>query len=137
MKKKHYILLSIFVVLVSILSYGWCEYNRPPINVVDVEAELEFDADDLINLFTSNSLEESKGLANRVTQISGEITNILFKESTIVINGAIRCEMNQSLSEILVKKNISMSIGDAIKIKGIFGGYDDLMEEILFVRCNF
>lgn len=131
MKKLHYLILGLFM-FTAIAIYAWNEYNRAPINVSDVEAKIEISSVDLIDQFQSNIELESKKYANTITQIDGKISAIHLEDSTITIDDKIRCEIDTESKFDLA----DLKIKDSIILKGFFGGYDDLMEEILFVRCK-
>jgi len=127
MVKRIVLIVSIFVVVG--LCYAISLYNKKPVDTSVADADITVEAIQLINEFNKNQEEATIKYKKKVSEIDGKITSFIGDNKAVVINGLIRCEMDKSFTE-------GMNVGDLIKIKGVFGGFDDLFEEVLFIRCN-
>lgn len=128
MNKKAIIAL-IGIVLIFAVSYGTYLYNKPHKNVLVSKAELITTSSALIDKFDSSKDEVSPKLLGKIIEISGVITDIEESSDTVIVilNDKIKCEFNKNAKEI--------DVGQEIKIKGVYSGFDDMFEEITLIRC--
>jgi len=128
MNKRTIQVLIFFLALLCVGIYAWSEFNRTPMTADSKEADIKISAEKLIGAFQENSIENSKLYSSKLTEIQGNVTDLNPQDTIVILNNEIRCRLNHALPTTL-------ELNMPVKVKGFFGGYDDLMEELLFIRC--
>lgn len=122
-------IISISVLLViAVISFGFYEYYRGPLNIKNIHPKFSFSANELKEQLTDN-IQVMKKFGNSVIIIEGNISSFeKANTTTVFIDSVVRCELEKDC-ELKVKEG-------KIRIKGILGGYDDLFGEALLVKCQ-
>jgi len=135
MKKTLFIGGSIAVIIVAL--YIYYMYNKPHIDVQHQEADFEIEADIILNDFISDAAEAALKYNGKIIIVEGilnsEITMESESRSILIASGEaiINCELDSTQ----VPELQGYIKGDPISIKGIFVGYDDLLEELQLNNC--
>ena len=119
MKKKIVIVILVLVVA-SVGLYFYAYKGHRDIATEDVDFELTVSG--LSKEFSENDSLANSKYADKTIQIYGKVTNIDLPSHTIIIDEKLSVVFTDS---VLPKINSQ----EAIKIKGRFVGYDDLLEE--------
>tara|TARA_B110000211_G_C14054485_1_gene542695 strand:- start:958 stop:1380 length:423 start_codon:yes stop_codon:yes gene_type:complete len=136
MKKGKIIAIAVLCAAIGGFSYGVKEFNRKSIAAFEGATEITSTSTDLINAFQKNNSDNSVKYIGKVTEVSGILTSVLNEGKVLVLDKTIRCELDATFKSEFLSEGGSFKIGESLKVKGYFGGYDDLMEEVLFVRCG-
>ena len=135
---KRGLLLSGIMLVVLIAIFGLYQYNKPHRDIASAKADFELSADELYNEFEQNPETASERYADKVITFSGIISNIQKNQSggySILLKGEkgnINCEIDPATNlnvEILTENT-------SVKVKGLYVGYDDLLQELQFKKCN-
>lgn len=136
-RKKLYALLAIAIVLYGVLII-YKIYNKPHKNISEQKADFHLKADGLMNEFMQNEVQANAKYLDKVIILEGKMVRHSVSNSgfTILVlkgnNSTVNCEMAASDSNPLEQK----SEGDIVFIKGLFIGYDDLLEELQLKKCT-
>lgn len=129
MNKKNAIIAIFVVGFLGILIYAINEYKRGPKEITVTSPSIYKDALAFQAEFKEGTTAFTK-YADSVVELSGRASSINKEEKiTITLDGVVRCELSSDTLATSLKE------GSEIRIKGVFGGYDDLFEEVLLVRC--
>ena len=122
---KKLLIIGLAAVFPCII-WGTYLYNKPHKSVLNSEPELAFLADDFVN--ASKTYDD---LANKIIEVAGKITLVEKNSETMVIilDNLVKCELEKLNSN-------TMSIGQTLKIKGLYNGYDELFDEISLGKCH-
>lgn len=124
---KMVILISL-VLIASVITFGLYQYSRGPRNIKNVEPQISISPNDLKEQLAGD-IQIMKKFGNSVIVIEGQISSIeKANTTTVLVDSAVRCELDNN-------SNVNMNEGK-IEIKGILGGYDDLFEQVLLVKCE-
>lgn len=135
--KRGLIILGIVMVM-AIIVVGLYQYNKPHRDIVSSTADYELSADELYNEFEGDVETASGKYADKVITFSGIISNVQQNQAggiSILLKGqkgSVNCEIDPAISlnvESLLKNT-------SVKIKGLCVGYDDLLQELQFKKCN-
>ena len=112
-------------------------YNKPHVNVQKQKADFEINANIILNDFLMDPAGANSKYSGKIIVIKGKLMSAVpdkpeFK--SILINSEetiVNCELDSSR----VVELQQFTQGDQIAIKGIFIGYDDLLEELQMNNC--
>lgn len=125
---KKVILISLILITTAVMTFSLYQYFRPPRNIKNVEPQFSISPNDLKRQLAGDA-EIMKKFGNSVIVIEGQISSIVkTNTTTVLVDSAVRCELDKN-------SNVNMKEGK-IRIKGILGGYDDLFEQVLLVKCE-
>ena len=124
-KKLKIILFGLGIV--TILSFSAYQYvmNAGGRDLATEEVSFKLKSSELKKEFDSNVEIASKKYTEKAIEISGMVTDV--KDNQIVMDEIIVC---QCTNKPLIK------VGETIKIKGRFVGFDDLMGELKVDQCS-
>ncbi len=115
-----------FIILLVLLAGGFLTYNYLYQGHRDISSEApEFTmtVDDLYGQFVTNDSLANRTYSNQTIEIDGKVTAFDAATKTITID--------EKMSAVLRKKEkATVAAGQAIKVKGRFVGYDDLLGEL-------
>lgn len=124
---KKVILISL-ILITAVMTFSLYQYFRPPRNIKNIEPQISISPNDLKRQLAGD-VEIMKKFGNSVIVIEGRISSIVkTNTTTVLVDSAVRCELDKN-------SNVNMKEGK-IRIKGILGGYDDLFEQVLLVKCE-
>jgi hypothetical protein len=126
--KKILIGIILFGVVVSGVIYRM--YNKPHRDP-STESSIQITAADLFRSYETNELEANGLYLDKVLEVSGKITEITTNQQSIPVivletenpMFTVRCTMENP--------EISVNVGDAVKIKGICTGY---LSDVIIVK---
>lgn len=124
--KKKLLIFGFFVIICALLLYNYIYKNHR-----DISSEMESFAVSVVDL--KNDYDKSDSLANAK-----------YLDKTIIIYGKISgldltnniLTVDTLLSATVKDKNTVLKVNDAIKLKGRFIGYDDLLGEFKMDECS-
>jgi len=146
MKKKTKIIWSIIAVIVVVciiffkaivaLFMGIMSHVAPyvfkPKDVSKEAAAYTVAADSLYNTFKSDSAVANKKYLGQVVVITGSVTAVDTAAHVVSLNNVACTIDSTALPQINAHK-----VGDAVKIQGVVGSYNDLMDEVDVSQCSF
>jgi len=134
--KRLIIFLVLSLSLAGVIT-AYMMYNKPHVNVskeaVDIDTTIESIASD----FQQNQPEAVKKYSDKIILLSGTYQSLSFSENQIgnlVIYGDQQLA-NCELDTLFNNKSLSFSVGDSVRVKGLFVGYDDLLGELQLKKC--
>lgn len=122
---KKYFKIVISIVFLSLLAgtmiyfYAYKEHR----NISSEKPDYELKAEQLIKEFESNVEIANQKYADRTIISYGKITSLDLNNRMIVVDEKIVIEFSISIPK-------QLKIGDALKSKGRFVGYDELFQEL-------
>lgn len=135
--KRFAIILGILIVVAGLV-YGWRLYNKPHRNIEKEKADFIVQAAEFYHEFEQDQHSAHTRYNNRVIEIHGKLENISRNadgKAALLIGGPdgyINCEMNEDYDALEGK----ITDGQAVSVKGLYIGYDDLLGEVQIKECN-
>lgn len=125
MKKTVSIVL---LLLFAALSFGLYQYSRAPESLRNQKAEIVLSATELKEQLAADTSARSR-LSGKVLLVEGVVSSVEEGEHTaIVLNSIVRGELEAG---ILVPEP-----GQTVRLKGMLGGYDEIFEEVVLIKCQ-
>ncbi len=122
------ILLTVMFLFFAALSFGLYHYYKPPVNLMNRQAEVILSAAELKKQLTADTSAKEM-LGDKIILVKGKVSSVEKGEyTTIIIDSFIRGELDKN-TEI-------PQVGQQVGIKGILGGYDEIFEEVVLVKCQ-
>ncbi|MDH3711009.1 MAG: hypothetical protein OER04_14035 [Cyclobacteriaceae bacterium] len=133
-------LASIIALLVLIgILFAYFMYNKPHRNIAGEAVSYEATVQEMVAEFTVDETKAYEKYFERVVVLSGSLTsvtvggdeliNLLLEGEAAVAN----CQLSSG-QELHFWSDLK---GKTIEIKGLFVGYDDLLEEVQFKECTY
>lgn len=131
------LLVQIFILLIAILMVaGYFVYNKPHRDILGEEAQYSLSLAEMNEEFLVDEGAAYKKYFNQVVEISGiaidinkksnERYDVLLKSQGVIANGEL----------IHVDVQPATLIDHNVMLKGLFIGYDNLLEEIKLSECS-
>jgi pectate lyase len=118
--------LLIALILLAIIGYfGYNYVMAPPKNISESSADFKITAVDFSKEFSTNLESANTKYQEKIIRIDGTITEV--ESEGVTINKTIFCKLDNMES---------LNVGDQIKIKGLYIGYDDLFELVKLDQCT-
>jgi uncharacterized FlgJ-related protein len=121
MKRRNKIILSIFIVLLTVVSVILYVATKKPKSGADSNAVVEMNATDFYNKLNTDYKKIDSLYLNKNIAISGKIKDI--NQAHVFIEGSndflINCSFDSTNFE---KINTKVKVGDIVSIKGIYSG---------------
>lgn len=114
---KKILLLLIFIAIAGFFAYNYV--MAAPKEIATSSPDIEISASVLAKDFSTNETTATEKYEEKIIEVSGKITAVDGK--SITLDDKVNC---------VFKETISAKKGEAIKIKGLFIGYDEMFEEI-------
>ena len=134
--KNVLITVSSIAVVVAVI-YAFYIYNKPHIDVENQKADFDIGADIILNDFTSDPVTAAQKYNGKIIIVDGLLNSEVSKDPgdrSILISSAdvmINCELDSTqLPELQ-----GYTKGEPVTVKGIFIGFDDLLEELQMNNC--
>jgi starvation-inducible outer membrane lipoprotein len=125
MKKIVSIVALLFV---AALSFGLYEYSRAPASLKNQRAEIILSATELKEQLATDTSARSR-FSNKVILVEGTVSSVEQGEhTTIIIDSSIRGELEENTPV--------PGLGQTVRLKGMLGGYDEIFEEVVLVKCQ-
>ncbi len=126
------------LVLIGIL-FAYFMYNKPHRNIAGETASYKVTVGEIVAEFTENETSAYQKYFERVVVLSGSLTSV-----TVGGDGLINLLLEDNLAvascQLIPDQDLQHWTdlkGKTIKIKGLFVGYDDLLEEIQLKECSY
>jgi hypothetical protein len=134
--KRIILILGIIIIFSGIL-YALYMYNKPHKNVLKQKADFETSADIILGDFLTDPNEANLKYSGKIIIVDGKLTSNIPDNSEInsILLNSEKATLNCMLDSTQVTELHGFDKGDLITIKGIFVGYDDLLEELQFNNC--
>jgi hypothetical protein len=132
------ILIVITIGLIGAVLVYIFYYNKPHRDIQREAADFELSADEIVSEFMIDEVAAHQKFNDKVILISGKINQIIDRRddfSIILIEGSgglINCEINESYDDLMNK----VEVGGVANIKGLYIGYNDLLNEIQLKQCS-
>lgn len=110
------------------LGFGLYQYFKPPENLMYREAEIRLSATTLKELLAADTAAKNEFI-NKVLLVEGTLSSVEKGDHiTFIMDSSIRGELD---------KNTQLpEPGQMIRIKGMLGGYDEIFEEVVLIKCE-
>jgi hypothetical protein len=122
-KKIIFILISFGILTFAVYNYIYQDHR----NIESEDVEFELQSADIIREFALTPENSSKRYLDKTVVVVGLLSEINLQN--ITLDNAVFCQFTDTIS--MTKK-----INDRIKIKGLFIGYDDLLEQVKLNQCS-
>ncbi|MEE9348883.1 MAG: hypothetical protein V3U80_02425 [Flavobacteriaceae bacterium] len=119
---------KIIISIAALLIFGYFGYNyvmAAPEEIATSKADFTLNTIDFSKEFSTNQALADKKYAEKVISLNGKVTEV--EPDGITLNKTIYCKL---------KSTKSINVGDTIKIKGLFIGYDELLEIVKLDQCT-
>ncbi len=129
------IFFGLVLVAIGALFVVYRIYNKPHKDIESAKVDYELHLSTLMDEFTSNADEANVKYADKVLMIEATMSDIQDGEHVHLFlsdggMGIANCEMLDSSTDYYSK-------GESIKLKGLFVGFDDLIEPtITMKKCS-
>ena len=137
---KKIILFSITILILSGMAIGYYMYNKGPLDVQSAKGT-PVSANELYNIFSTDSLLAKKKFTGKVVEVSGEISEIssnLQQQKVVLVKTAaegahINCTLEEPANQLTANQKIT--------IKGIASGIGQgdadlgIMGDVYLTRC--
>lgn len=116
------------LLLIVLLSFGLYQYSRAPENLKNQEAEIMLSATELKEQLVADTSARNR-FSNKILLVEGTVSSVEQGEQTaITLDGSVRGEL---------EKNTPVpEPGQTVRLKGILGGYDEMFEEVVLIKCE-
>lgn len=112
----------------ALITYGLYEYDKAPATLKNQEAETELSATELKEQLTNDS-SARKRFGNKIILVEGIVSSVERGEHTsITIQSSVRGELK--------KNTVVPEPGQRVRLKGMLGGYDEIFEEVVLIKCE-
>jgi len=91
------------------------------------QSEFVVSSSSIANEFSQNTIKAEKKYFDKIIEITGTITEVNQYEFTL--NNIISCQFDSIIEN-------SIKVNQKITIKGLFLGYDDLIEQVKLNQCS-
>ena len=135
MRRKLF--LQIFILLVAIvMTAGYFIYNKPHRNILDEQAQFSLSLTEMNEEFLVDEDAAYKKYYNQVVEISGTAVSINEKENARY-NVVLKSEAIIANGELMSPDvQLATLVDQEVLLKGLFIGYDNLLEEIKLSKCS-
>ena len=130
------IFIGFFVVLLILVVSVVYVFNKPHRNVVDAKPQYSLSLDEMHDEFLADEEKAGQKYFDKVVELKGTLSalnmgengryNFLLEESVRTASGEI-IELNDEELNL---------VGEEVKIKGLYIGYENLLEEIQLSECT-
>lgn len=111
-----------------ITAYALYEYNKAPATLKNQKAEIILSATKLKKqLINDNSARKRFG--GKIILVEGIVSSVERGEHTSIT-------MDSSVRGELKKNTVVPEPGERVRLKGILGGYDEIFEEVVLIKCE-
>ena len=136
MKKNKFTFISLFFIIVIIgLFFLLNQYNKPSVDVANLEADLVINVDEILMDFQKDEEKANLKYTNNIIEVHGEISEI----STVDGNATITLKDNEFDANVICnvqpmenKEALQLKKGDQVSLKGICTGY---LLDVILVKC--
>jgi hypothetical protein len=128
------ILIGIIILTIGGAVVAYMMYNKPHKDIAAAKIDHSLNLAVLMDEFSNSPEEASSKYTSKVVAIDGLLKSIEKGTPTYILieddKGRIaNCEMLGSLEA-------NLNIGESVKVKGLFIGYEDLLEELQLKKCS-
>lgn len=124
--KKIAILVALL--LIALFGFGFYQYSRAPENLKNEKAEITLSATQLKEQLASDTSARTK-YSNKVILVEGTVSSVEQGEhTTITLDTSVRGELD--------KNTAVPEPGQTVRLKGMLGGYDEMFEEVVLIKCE-
>ncbi|CAN5828608.1 hypothetical protein BH24BAC1_BH24BAC1_15240 [soil metagenome] len=116
------------LLLAAALSFGVYQYFRAPANLKNREAEVFLSATELKEQLAGDTTARHR-FSQKVILVEGTVFAVEQADhTTIIIESSVRGELE--------KNSPVPEPGQTVRLKGMLGGYDEIFEEVVLVKCQ-
>jgi len=122
MKKK----LIIVIALLAIIGYfGYNYVMAPPKDIATAKVDFNKAATEIAEEFSKDEKIATTKYQEKVITVKGIITGV--EDKSITLDNKVTCGF---------ENKTKLNKGDAVKIKGLFIGFDEMFEEVKLDKCS-
>ena len=135
---KRNIFLILLLIIISGVVVGIYLYNKPHRNIMVESAAFDLSTDEIYSEFLQDEMAATQKYSEKVVAFRGQIASVKKQENgTLHLlltgnEGKINCE----LDPMALEDSALIAEGKKVKIKGLFVGFDGLLEELQFKKCS-
>lgn len=122
------IVLTLVILFSAGLIFGWHQYFKPPENLKNRQVEISLSATELKEQLATDPAAIKK-FSNKVLLVEGTL-------SSVEKGGYIAIIIDSSIRGELDKNTPVPEPGQTVRIKGMLGGYDEIFEEAVLIKCE-
>jgi hypothetical protein len=132
------ILIVITIFLIGAVLVYIFYYNKPHRDIQREAADFQLSAEEMVSEFMIDEVAAHRKFNDKVILISGKVNQVIDRRedfSIILVEGSgglINCEINESYDDLMDK----IELGATAHIKGLYIGYNDLLNEIQLKQCS-
>lgn len=116
------------LLLLAVISFGLYQYYRAPVNLKNQEAELTLSATELKEQLATDTTARGR-FSNKVILVEGTVSSVEQGEHAVItVDSFVRGELEKGTS--------LPEPGQTVRLKGMLGGYDEIFEEVVLVKCQ-
>ncbi|ALJ00459.1 hypothetical protein [Rufibacter tibetensis] len=124
--KKIATVIALF--FLTALFFGLYQYSRAPVNLKNQKAEVILSAIELKEQLAADTSVRNN-LSGKVLLVEGLVSSVEEGEHpAIILDATVRGELEKSTA---VPKS-----GEKVRLKGMLGGYDEIFEEVVLIKCQ-
>jgi len=135
-KKNKFTYISLFFIVIIIgLLFLLNQYNKPSVDVTNLDADLVINIDEILKDFQKDEEKANLKYTNNIIEVRGEISEI----STVDGSATITLKDNEFDSNVICnvqpkenKEALQLRKGDQVSLKGICTGY---LLDVILVKC--
>lgn len=135
MKLKNIVVVILVLAIIGTF-VGYKIYNKPHVNVVEINADILTTANKIISDFSSDENAANVKYLEKIIELKGVVSETKRENEKGIITlktnndfGSVLCY----LSEISTEKINSIKVGQNITVKGICTGY---LMDVILVKCE-
>ena len=126
----------IIIVLIFVGITTFFIFNKPHRNISKEEIDYSVSSDDIFSEFLKNANTANQKYLDKIVMINGNLIQInhINNQYFLLIGGkeaVVHCEMTQESIPLI----IGLKESENVNIKGLFIGFDDLLQEIQLKKC--
>jgi starvation-inducible outer membrane lipoprotein len=116
------------LLLFGVLSFGLYQYSKAPVSLKNQKAEITLSATELKEQLATDTTARSR-FSSKVILVEGTVSSVEQGEHAVItVDSFVRGELE--------KGTPLPEPGQKVRLKGMLGGYDEIFEEVVLVKCQ-
>lgn len=135
---KKIIGIALAGLLIIVIGFIYFQYNKPHRNISSEDASYYVAVDSIFNEFALDESGAYEKYHQKVIVVSGEV-NLVDKNDQGLFSVLLQGDMGVANCELDPAENMEFwndQVGKQVRLKGLFVGYDDLLQELQLKECK-